>query len=150
LGSLYKQFKLQMSKSAAKGSKSFAVFLLILICLLSSCTIRKSIQSFFSDTAVERTAVSGKSLRNLWTQQHQFGPKTVDCSKTYLNSSPDDPLFKQSISKTAVIMLFEFILPVFILSLLLPFKKLIILHTPESQWRWSVIPLFLQNRLLLI
>ena len=47
-------------------------------------------------------------------------------------------------------MLFAFILPGFILSLLISFKKRTHLPAPESQLRWSVIPLFLQNSLLLI
>ncbi|MGY0038017.1 hypothetical protein [Pedobacter sp. NJ-S-72] len=146
---MYKQIKYTIGKLTAKGFRPFTVCLLIVICLLSSCTVRKGIQSFFSDTVAQNN-LSGKLAKNLLVKQSSFTTETIDCFSAHLNSSADELMFKQSALKTSMVMLFAFILPGFILSLLVSFKKLTHLPAPESQLRWSVIPLFLQNSLLLI
>jgi hypothetical protein len=146
---MYKQIKYAIGKLTAKGFRPFTVCLLIVICLLSSCTVRKGIQSFFSDTVSQSTA-SGKFVKNLLVKPSSFTTETIDCLSAHLNSSADELMFKQSALKTSMVMLFAFILPGFILSLLIPLKKRTRLPAPESQLRWSVIPLFLQNSLLLI
>lgn len=146
---MHKQLKNTIGKLTAKGFRPLAVCLLILICLLSSCTVRKSIRSFFSDT-VSQSSTSGKFVKNLLVKQSSFTTETIDCLSAHLNSSPDELVFKQNALKTSMVMLFAFILPGFIISLLLSFQKSTHLPAPESHLRWSVIPLFLQNSLLLI
>lgn len=144
---MYQQIKYTIGKLTAKGIKPFAVFLLLLICLLSSCTLRKGIQSFFSDT-VAQPAGSAKLMK--WVRPVQFIAEKADCLATQLNSAADELSFKPGILKSSIVMLFAFILPGFILLLLVSLKERTRLPEPESQLRWSVIPLFLQNSLLLI
>ncbi|RAJ28157.1 hypothetical protein [Pedobacter cryoconitis] len=146
---MYQQIKYTIGQLAAKGIKPLAVFLLLLICLLSSCAVRKGIQSFFSDT-VSQSAVSNKLMKSLWGRPDQLIVEKADCLLAQLNSSTDEPIVKQSVLRTSLVMLFAFILPGFILSLLVSFKKQTELPRPESKLRWPVIPLFLQNSLLLI
>lgn len=144
---MYEQIKYTIGKLTAKGIKPLTVSLLLLICLLSSCTIRKGIQSFFSDT-VTQPARSAKLMK--WVRPVQFIAEKANCLVTQLNSAADELSFKTGILKSSIVMLFAFILPGFILSLLVSLKKRTGLPKPESQLRWSVMPLFLQNSLLLI
>lgn len=132
-----------------KGARPLAVFLLLFIYLFSSCTIRKGIQSFFSGTVSQR-AGTNKLMKNLMARPVQLITGQADCLSANLNSSADELSFKPASLKTSIVMLFAFILPGFILSLPVPLKKYTELPRPESQLRWSVIPLFLQNSLLLI
>ncbi|MBB5623301.1 nitrogen fixation/metabolism regulation signal transduction histidine kinase [Pedobacter cryoconitis] len=146
---MYQQIKYLTGKLMVKGIRSLAVFLLLLICLLSSCTVRKGIQSFFSDTVSQR-AGSSKLMKNLLVRPVQLVVEKVDCFAGHLNSSDDELNVKPGIFKSSILVLFAFILPGFILSLLISLKERTRLPEPESQLRWSVIPLFLQNSLLLI
>lgn len=146
---MYQQIKYLIDKLMTKGAKPLAVFLLLLICLFSSCTIRKGIQSFFSDTISQHKGTH-KLMKNLLAKPAQLITRQADCLSANMNSSADELSFKPASLKASMGMLFAFILPGFILSLLLPLKKYTELPRPESQLRWSVIPLFLQNSLLLI
>lgn len=133
-----------------KGIKPLAVFLLLLICLFSSCTVRKGIQSFFSDTVSQRAGLTNKLMKNLLVSPARLIVEKTDCLAAHLNSSADELSFKPAALKTTVILLFAIILPGFIFSLLVFLKNRTELPRPESELRWSVIPLFLQNSLLLI
>lgn len=146
---MYQQIKYLIGKMMTKGIKPLAVFLLLLICLFSSCTVRKGLQSFFSDTVSQR-AGSNKLMKNLLVSPARLIVEKADCLVAHLNLSADELSFKPSALKTTVIVLFAIILPGFIFSLLVFFKNRTELPRPESELRWSVIPLFLQNSLLLI
>lgn len=146
---MYQQIKYLIGKLMTKGIKPLAVFLLLLICLFSSCTVRKGIQSFFSDTVSQRTG-SNKLMKNLLVSPARLIVEKTDCLAAHLNSSADELSFKPAALKTTVIVLFAIILPGFIFSLLVFLKNRTELPRPESELRWSVIPLFLQNSLLLI
>jgi len=132
----------------AKGLKPFAISLLIVLCLISSCTIRKGIQAFLLGNAVERIAFSkpGKSL----IQHKSFESVSSECNTVGQNLELQQSFVKQDSSKASMMPLLFLLLPAFLISLLRTIKDKTGLPVPYSRLQWSCLPLFLQNRLLLI
>lgn len=127
-----------------KSLRFLFIGFMIVLCLLSSCTVRKGIQSFFSTDNAE-LVISGKTgkfmLKNLDAE-----PSFSDCKniRQELVQTPS-PL-----PKTAGIFLLAFLLPGFLLSLRNTTKDHICLPVPYSRLQWPGLSLFLQHRLLLI
>ncbi|WEK17739.1 MAG: hypothetical protein P0Y49_13125 [Candidatus Pedobacter colombiensis] len=130
----------------AKGFKPFAMSLLIVLCLISSCSIRKGIQAIFTGNAIEH--INGKPGKSV-IQHKSVEYVAAECSTAGQNLDLQQSLTKQDSSKKAMMPLLFLLLPGFLLSLR-TIKDKPGLPVPYSRLQWSCLPLFLQNRLLLI
>lgn len=114
--------------------KPLLLFVLMGCFVLSACSVRKGIQSFFAEVSpVATTSVKVSKI----------------CTVT-LNSA-DEILFKQNVTQTpASALVLFFLLPDFMLSVFF-FKKDKYLAVPTNpDLSGSPVPLFIKNRLLLI
>lgn len=114
--------------------------------VFSSCSVRKGIQSFFSDVTQESTT-GKKSMKRLL--QVTVSNKILECGTSGLNSDADEILFQRVDSKTSAVNALFYILPGFIIS---NFTRVIytIVSFAGHELTLVYIPLYLQNRLLLI
>lgn len=137
-----------IDRLTAKGFKAFAMGLLIVLCLISSCTIRKGIQAFLLGNAVERIAFSkpGKSI----IQNKSIESVSSECNTAVQKLESQQSFLNQDSSKASMMSLLFLLLPAFLLSLQRTIKDKTGLPVPYSRLQWSCLPLFLQNRLLLI
>lgn len=131
-----------------KGFRPLFIGMLIFICLLSSCSVRKGFQSFLSGEGFEYFA-SGKLVKPVIVNT------TVDdafesCSTATLGLDKIQSLTTPESSKIAIVPLLFFLLPGFLISLRVTIKDHAVLPVPYSLLQWSYLPLFLQNRLLLL
>jgi hypothetical protein len=122
--------------------KPVAMMLLILLCLISSCTVRKGIQSFLSDRAIEQNHLDKPGKNTFNKHVVAMGCNIKDQILVDLPS-----LSKQG--TTSFVLLFS-LLPAFMLSSDQTIKQQSELPVPYSKLQWSCLPLFIQNRLLLI
>lgn len=114
--------------------KPLLLFVLMGCFVLSACSVRKGIQSFFAE--VSPVATSSVKASKICTAS--------------LNSA-DGILFKQNVTQmSASALILFFLLPDFMLSVFF-FKKDKYLAIPTSpDLSGSPVPLFIKNRLLLI
>ncbi|MET3114928.1 hypothetical protein AAKU52_002668 [Pedobacter sp. CG_S7] len=131
-----------------KGLRPLSIGLLIIICLLSSCSVRKGFQSFLSGESFEYFA-SGKLVKPI------IAKATVDdafksCNTLNQGMEKIQSLTHAESSKIAMVPLLFFLLPGFLISLRVTIKDHAVLPVPYSLLQWSYLPLFLQNRFLLL
>lgn len=119
-----------------KSYKRLSACLLIFLIVLSSCGVRKGIQYFLSNDTVS-SMQSGKLNKIICEQR-------LD-TKTNLHS-----LVSQHDSVNSTSTLLYLLLPAFLISLITIFNGNLQLPVPESLLHCIQLPLFLQNRLLLI
>lgn len=119
-----------------------AMTLLILLCLISSCTVRKGIQSFLFGNVIEHN-LSAKPGKNSFNRN----ATSIDCSIKDQSLVDLPSLSKQA--TTSIILLCS-LLPAFLLSSNQTIDDPSELPVPYAKLQWSCLPLFLQNRLLLI
>ena len=123
-----------MRNENASRLKPLLLFVLMGCFVLSACSVRKGIQSFFAE--VSPVATTNVKVSKICT--------------TTLNSA-DGILFKQNVTQTsASALVLFFLLPDFLLSVFF-FKKDKYLAVPSNpDLSGSPVPLFIKNRLLLI
>lgn len=133
---MMKPIEYRLNRINLKGYRLLSACLLIMLVVLSSCVVRKGIQYFLSSDTVS-TMQSGKMTK-------------IACQK--LSDTKNDLLSfaSQHNSGNALFMALYCLLPAFLISLFTVFKDNLRLPVPYSLLHWSQLPLFLQNRLLLI
>ncbi|NQX43395.1 hypothetical protein HQN84_31390 [Pedobacter steynii] len=124
-----------MRNENASRLKPLLLFVLMGCFVLSACSVRKGIQSFFAEVSpVAATSVKASKI----------------CTAS-LNSADGNLLFKQDVTRklpTALVLFF--LLPDFLLSVFF-FKKDKYLAVPSNpDLSATAVPLFIKNRLLLI
>ncbi|PTS99818.1 hypothetical protein DBR11_11545 [Pedobacter sp. HMWF019] len=142
------QIKSFFDKSPAKSSPSFAVVLLMMLCLISTCSIRKGLQSFFSQNTIEFTGSGKLNKANIYNRNVEFS--NASCNTGSDIQLGTQPTSLQESLRVAIIPFLFFVLPGFLLSLRSLVKDHSVLPIPLSLLRWPQTALFLQNRLLLI
>gem|GEM_PF-5637254 len=132
-----------------KIARSLSIGMLVILCLVSSCSIRKGIESFFSDGANKSLGFNKASKASL-IQKQDLKFNSINCKLLGQGFEDQQVSLKQASSPVALVGLLFFVLPEFLISFLIGFKSPTVLPVPNSWLRWSYLPLFLQNRLLLI
>ncbi|SHE87622.1 hypothetical protein [Pedobacter caeni] len=132
-----------------KGRQVLAFFLLLTLCLPSSCALKQGIIFFFSTSVSEKSA-SVKAVKAIALPKVKLESGISDCKmKTCVKASVQ--LTSRAQASTANLLPFLFlILPGFLISLLVTDKKLSRIPIPYSRIRSPKTAIFLQNRLLLI
>ncbi|MEJ5963576.1 hypothetical protein [Pedobacter immunditicola] len=130
--------------------RSLSIGMLVILCLLSSCSIRKSVASLFSDQS-SSYLVFNKGTKSSAVNKSGLDYNSVECKLTGQALDDTQLSIKQAVSSPLAMLPFLFlVLPEFLVSLLIGIKTPTILPVPNSWLRWAYLPLFLQNRLLLI
>lgn len=132
-----KPIEYKLNRINLKGYRLLSACLLIMLVVLSSCVVRKGIQYFLSNDTVSSYMQSGKMTK-------------IACQK--LSDTKTDLLSfaSQHNSGNAFFIALYCLLPAFLISLFTVFKDNLRLPVPYSLLHWPQLPLFLQNRLLLI
>ena len=129
--------------------RSWSIGMLVVLCLISSCAMRRSITSLFS-TESQASLVTNKATKGNLLIKDGFEYSSTDCKVTGQGLDDQQVSLKQLSSPIAWLAIFFFVLPEFLVSLFPGLKTPTVIQTPSSWLRWSYLPLFLQNRLLLI
>lgn len=129
--------------------KLFGICLLIFLISISSCGVRKSLIHFFSAdvSLVMPGATPGKA--RLFTDQNISVWNNICTQFEEAKSSLISGIDVQR-SVAATVLLYFTLVPAFLISVLLFYKDHQHLPVPYSLQNWPQLPLFLQNRLLLI
>lgn len=134
----------------SKTFRSLAISMLVILCLLSSCSIRKSVLLLFSDHSIP-SLVLNKGIKSGLVSRSGLEYKLVECGSIGQGLDDLQLSVRQAVtSPFSMLPFLVFVLPEFLLSLLKGVKAPTVLPVPNSRLRWSYLPLFLQNRLLLI
>lgn len=111
------------------------LFVLMGCFVLSACSVRKGIQSFFAE--VNPVAATSVKVSKICTVAS--------------NSADESLFFKQHVTqKSASALVLFFLLPDFLLSVLFPKKDKCSAVPTDPDLSGSPVPLFIKNRLLLI
>jgi len=132
-----------------KNARFLSIGMLVILCLVSSCSIRKGIESFFSDQ-LNTTLSFNKAAKSSLIQKQDLEYNSAGCKVIGLGLDDVQLSVKQASSPMAMLPFLFLVLPEFLVSLLIGCKIPTVLPVPNSWLRWSYLPLFLQNRLLLI
>jgi len=139
----------KLNRINLKGYRLLSACLLITLVVLSSCVVRKGIQYFLSNDTVSNMQ-NGKMAKIGLNPNGQLNALSAACEK--LSDTKNDLLSftSQHNSGNAFFIVLYCLLPAFLISLFTVFKDNLRLPVPYSLLHWSQLPLFLQNRLLLI
>jgi hypothetical protein len=135
-------------KLTAKGRKILALFLLLILCLPSSCALKQGIIYFFSASVFEQS-ISARTNKTVAPLQVKPEVGIADCKMQ--SSLRAAPLKSRSQASTATMLpCFFLILPGFLFSRLAANKRLAQLPIPYSWFRRPKTSIFLQHSLLLL
>lgn len=125
-----------------------AFFLLLTLCLPSSCALKQGIIYFFSASVFEQSVSAGTTKTVIpFLVKREVG--IADCKMQ--NSLRAVQLKSRTQASTASVLPFLFfILPGFLISLLAAEKRFAQLPIPYYWFRRTKTPIFLQHRLLLL
>lgn len=143
---------IQQSIQNENNSKVKTVLLwLLMVCfILSTCSLRKGIQSFFSPVVPVELGTK-KSSKNTFSKDKIVSLSSLSCSAR-VNSTDGDYLFKvPDIQKSVLngLWLF-FILPAFLCSVFLFKRNAAFSFDTIPDLSGTSVPLFIKNRLLRI
>lgn len=131
-----------------KSYRFLSVCLLIFLIILSSCAVKRGINYFLSGQTSDYTA-PGKTAKPILVYK-QAVSFYADCKVLFDAKNDLASVAKPQALVNTVTPFLYFILPGFLISLLLVFKDHVKLPVPYALLNWSALPLFLQNRLLLL
>lgn len=127
---------------------TLAFFLLLSLCLPSSCALKQGIIYFFSASVFEQS-IPAKATKTVAPLQVKPELRTADCKMQ--SSLRAAPLKSRSQATTATMLPFLFfILPGFLISLPSADKRLAQLPIPYSWFHRPKTSIFLQHSLLLL
>lgn len=148
---MQQMLSIQQSIRNENNSKVKAVLLwLLMVCfILSTCSLRKGIQSFFSPVAPVELGTP-KSAKNTFSKDKVVSLSSLSCSAR-VNSTDGDYLFKvPEIQKSMTGLWFFFILPAFLCAVFLFKRNAAFSFDTMPDLSGTSVPLFIKNRLLRI
>lgn len=131
------------------GNMLLGICLLIFLIVISSCGVKKSLQHIFSGEPSSAISMATPGKARLFADQN-ISVWNSSCNQfEEANKSLISSLNAQH-SATATVLLYFTLVPAFLISVFSFYKDHIHLPVPISLRNWPQMPLFLQNRLLLI
>lgn len=131
------------------GYKLLSVCLLIILVTISSCAVRKGLQYLFSGEAPS-TTLSGKAVKASLATSPNVNVLNFFCEQVEKSKDALIPTFNAHSSGTSKVPLYFILIPAFLISVFSLYKDHTYLPVPCALLNWPQLPLFLQNRLLLI
>lgn len=129
--------------------RTLAFFLLLTLCLPSSCALKQGIIYFFSSSVFEQS-ISARTTKTVTPFQVKPEVKTADCKMQNSLRAAVQLKSRTQTSEATMLPFLFFILPGFLISLLAADKRFAQLPIPYSWFRRPKTSIFLQHSLLLL
>ncbi|WP_342327989.1 hypothetical protein [Pedobacter sp. FW305-3-2-15-E-R2A2] len=129
--------------------RTLAFFLLLTLCLPSSCALKQGIIYFFSASVFE-PSVAAATTKSVTPIRVKPEVKTADCKMQNSLRAAVQLKSRTQTSEATMLPFLFFILPGFLISLLAADKRFAQLPIPYSWFRRPKTSIFLQHSLLLL